>query len=285
MPTSRFEPPTPTPGESPHGTDAQISGATPDDPSLCEAACRRIAHLADRVGERDLPRVNVDIQAIVARALRALPRIKSMRAEAVRQLPLHDLTLFDAFEDIVLALGCTDTEVRASPKGHRATTTAARALQLKRAQLQDVALGLARFGLLDEAPRSPRKLAGYRRLVADLSHLVPLLRRNWDKVAGKVPFTLDDLDEVDREVIALTRTLVVDERRVAPSRNVISRRRQIYALFRDAVADLRRIATYLYGDKGANAIIPAFANVANPAARKRKSTPRRTVPTEPTSNG
>lgn len=240
--------------------------------SLGEAAFQRIAHLAALVEERDLSRINVDIQAVVMIAVGALPRIKSMRPEAVRQLPLHDLTLLDAFEDIVVALGAADSEMRASPKGRRVAKDAAKALRVKRTQLHDVAWGLYRCGLLDQQPpKSLGKLPGYRRLVSDIGLLVQLLRRNWDNLIGKVPVTLHDLVQIDREVLAFTQALSLDGRSVKP-RDLVIRRRQLYALFRRAVADLRRIANYLYGDD-AGSVIPVFANVAKTPSRKRAVNP------------
>lgn len=244
--------------------------AAPDliEPWLGEAAFQRVASLVDTIVEEEVPRINVDLTAVVVSARGALPKIKELRPEILKQLPHYELTLFDAFEDIVAALGYVDSALRASSEDRKEVTAQAEALDAKRTQLHETAVALSRFGLVDEKPlQSIKRELGYKPLISDVATLVQLLRQNWSKIEGKLPFTLKELNAIDREAVSLSTALGFKERNPEMPRETARRRRQVYGLFRQAVAHIRRAVTYLYGEEEVNEIVPTFANAPGRASK------------------
>jgi hypothetical protein len=265
------------------------TGPNSIEPWVGEAALRRTMPLVLTIAnnEDDLPRINVDITTVVVSARGALPRIMALRPELIRQTPLYDFTLFDAFEDTITALGHTDSAVRAASKDREEITAQAEALDVKRIQLLETAVALSGFGLVDEKPlETIRKETGYRPLVSDVSTLVQLLRQNWPKIEGKVPYTLKALNAIDHEVLILSAALGLKERNREAPQEVALLRRQVYAVFRKSVASIRRAVTFLVGEDEVNNIVPTFANSpgkgARAAAAEEKSAPEESASDQPT---
>jgi hypothetical protein len=265
------------------------SDPNPIEPWVGDAAVRRTMPLVFTIlqHDNDLPRINVDVTSVVVSARGALPQIMALRSEIIRQMPLYDLTLFDAFEDTITALGHTDAAVRAASKDREEITAKAEALDLKRIQLLETAVALSRFGLVDETPlETIRKETGYRPLVSDVGTLVQLLRQNWTKIEGKVPYTLKDLNAIDHEVLTLSTALGLKERNPEAPQEVALLRRQVYAVFRKSVASIRRAVTFLVGEDEVNNIVPTFANSpgkgARAAAAEEKSAPEESASDQPT---
>jgi hypothetical protein len=228
-----------------------------------EGACRRIKPLADAIPEEELPRINANLNVMTITAWGAMPRIKAMRPLIVTNMPKHDLTLFDAFEDIVLALSYTDAVVRASTEDRRELKAQAETVEEYRRVLFDVGTGLARVKLIDGKPLTQiNKEAGYKPLVRDMVTLVQLFRQNWMKIGGKVPLTLLDLDKFDRDAIALGTAIGLKEQSPEGPREVSLQRQRVYTLFRRAIVDIRKAAIYLYGEHGVDQVVPPFANVS-----------------------
>jgi hypothetical protein len=225
------------------------------------AAYRRIAKLAEAVREDDLLRINVELNVVSTTALGALPRIKALRPECVRRLPQHDMTLFDAFEDIVLSLDYTDAAVRASVDQKRQLSVQADALDAVRTQLHNFSTGMAGYGLLPTEPLADiKKEFGYKPMLRDISTLVELLTKNWAKVGGKAPFDLDQLAKISQDVLALRTAIGLKEQSPDGPRDELMRRRRVFTLFRLAIADIRKIAIYLHGEDAVGDIVPAFFN-------------------------
>jgi hypothetical protein len=232
------------------------------EPTVGEAALARIAHLLETTVDEDaLPRINTSVRSAGITALGACPRIIAMRADAVRRIPTHDLVYLDFFEDILLALLHTDTAVLMSTEEKKELTMQAEVLYGKRDQYSSLAHGFVRFGLMDPQPLAiVGKEGGYKALARDISILVAAFRHNWAKVGKGVPFTLQDLAQLDREATELNVAIGLKEQSPEAPREVNLLRRRVYALFRKAVEDLRRLAIYLYGEDAVDDIIPGFSN-------------------------
>jgi len=106
--------------------------------TLGAAAYARIAHLANAIPEAELQRVNADLNALSVTGIGAWPKIKSARADVLRKNPTHDMTLFDAFEDIVISLGHVEAQVDATEEENRVLAGLADAIKLQLNDLKDL---------------------------------------------------------------------------------------------------------------------------------------------------
>ncbi len=210
-----------------------------------------------------LPRLNTSVRSAAITGLGALQRILAIRPDAVTTAPNHDLIYLDAFEDVLLALLHTDTAVQMSSEDRKALAARAEPLFAKRDQYVGLAQGLARFGQMDARQlEAIGKEPGYKALGRDLSILVAAFRQNWNKVGKGMPFTLQDLAQLDRDATALNVAIGEKEQNPDAPREVTLMRRRVFTLFRLAVADIRRLAIYLYGEDAVDEIIPSFSNFA-----------------------
>jgi hypothetical protein len=244
-------------------TDA-LTGTLAVEPDMGEAAVARLQPLLDAIGDDEVvPRLNTSARNVAITALGAQPRILAMRPDAVRMLPNHDLIYIDCFEDLLLALLHSDTAVQMSAEDRKELAEKAVGFYAKRDQFGGLAHGFARFGQIDPAQiEVVGKEPGYRALARDLSILAKVFRQNWSKFGSGLPFTLQEVAQLDRDSLVLNALIGAKEQTTEAPREVNVLRRRIYTLFRMAIADLRRLAIYLYGEDAVDSIIPGFSNFA-----------------------
>lgn len=245
-----------------HAALSALTGTINVEPDMGEAAVARLQPYLDAIAEDDVvARLNTSARNVAITALGAYPRILAMRADAARRLPNHDLVYIDCFEDLVLALLHSDTAVQMSAEDKKELTEKAMGFYAKRDQFGGLAHGFARFGQIDAAQiEVVGREGGYKALARDLSILAKVFRQNWSKFGNSLPFTLQDVAQLDRDSLLINALLGAKEQTTDAPREVNVLRRRIYTLFRMAVADLRRLATYLYGEDAVDSIIPGFSN-------------------------
>lgn len=243
-----------------------LTGTLNVEPDMGEAAVGRLQPLLDAITEGDvLPRLNTSARNVAITALGVHPRILAMRADAARMLPNHNLVYIDCFEDILLALLHSDTAVQMSSEDKKELAEKAVGFYAKRDKYNNLARGFAEFGQIDPAQiEVVGKEGGYKALARDLSILAKVYRQNWPKLGSSLPFSLQDVAQLDRDSLLVNTLLGAKEQSPEAPREVNVLRRRIYTLFRMAIADLRRVAIYLYGEEAVDAIIPGFSNFTKP---------------------
>jgi hypothetical protein len=258
-------------------TAASSDAASPDTATFeawvspGEAAFRRIASLSDSIPESEQERINVVATMVSTTALGAAPRIKAMRAEFVRRVPNHDMTLFDAYEDSALAFEYTDVKVRATKQEKMRLTGRAEALTAVRDRLYEFVEGIAGYGLVNQAALSEvKKEFGYKPMLRDVSTLLEIMGQNWQEVRHTAPFSLEEMSKIAAEVLSLRTALGLQEQAPEGPRQEIVRRRQVYTLFRRCVAEARKVGIYLYGEDAVGEIVPAFFNPHGKPSRNPK---------------
>lgn len=242
------------------------------EPTTGEAALERVTPLTEAIPENEVvPRLNTNVRNAAITALGAHERIIAIRPDALVHAPHHNLIYLDNFKDITLAMLHTDTAVQMSIEDKKDLAGMAEVLYAKRDQFSSLARGLARFGQLDA-----RQLevvgteAGYKALARDASILVAVFRHNWDRVGKGLPFTQQDLAQLDREATALNVAIGRKEQNADAPREATLQRRRMFTLFRMAVEDIRRLAVYLYGEDAVDQIVPNFSNFAKGSGRSTK---------------
>jgi hypothetical protein len=229
--------------------------------TLGAAALQRILHLADAIPESELQRVNTDLTASSVSARGAWPKIKTARADILRKNPTHDMTLFDAYEDICISLGHVDAQVNATEEENRVLTGQWEAIKAEVIHAKNFLLGLAGYLDINEVPL--RKLGsefGHRATLTDANTVIELLAQNWPKFGETPPFSAERLQEFDAEVAAFGVAVGVKEQNPEGPRVELMRRRRVNTLFRLANASIREAIIYTYGEARVGEFVPSFSN-------------------------
>lgn len=242
--------------------------------TLGAVAHERIAHLADAIAESELQRVNTDLTSMSVTALGAWPKIKSTRGDILRKAPTHDMTLFDAFEDICLSLGHVEAQVNATEEENRVLTGQWDAIKAEVSNVKAFLVGLAKYGDINVVPlRKVGTEFGYRATLDDAATVIEMLVQNWSKFGDKPPFSAERLQEFDREVAAFRVAVGLKEQNPEGPRLELMRRRRVYTLFRLAVTNIREALIYVYGESRVGEYVPAFSNATGKARSGSKDEP------------
>lgn len=231
--------------------------------TLGAAAYQRIAHLADAIPESELQRVNTDLTATSISALGAWPKIKATRADILRKSPTHDMTYFDAYEDISISVGHVDAQVNATEEENRVLTGQWEAIKAEVSNAKSYLLGLAGYGDINAVPL--RKIGtefGYRATLTDANTVIELLAQNWPKFGDNPPFSTERLQEFDAEVAAFAIAVGLKEQNPEGPRIELMRRRRVNTLFRLANTNLKEVLIYTYGEARVGEFIPSFSNAS-----------------------
>ena len=254
------------PDAAPVSPSTEVGSGTATPPvkmprTLGAAAYERISRLADAIAEDDLQRVNTDLTAMSVTALGAWPKIKSARADILRKAPTHDMTLFDAFEDICLSLGHVEAQVNATEEENRVLTGQWDAIKAEVSNVKAFLVGVAKYGDINVVPlRKVGTEFGYRATLDDAATVIEMLVQNWPKFGDKPPFSAERLQEFDREVAAFRVAVGLKEQNPEGPRLELMRRRRVYTLFRLAVANIREVLIYVYGESRVGEFVPSFSN-------------------------
>jgi hypothetical protein len=214
--------------------------------------------------------VNVDVDRAVSTVSRALPRVRAIRAQIVRELPAFDLTNIDKLSLFAEALAEADLLLKVVvPKGDQRHALVPEARRL-RTLLSAVATALDCRGLLRATALQRLKGAnGYINLSHDLQLLASTLRATWSKVEKSCPVPFADLDRAAQLTVAL-RGSAAAEAAVSSLVEAKDLRCRAFTLLVLAYDDVRRAATYLRAHEGdAKSIAPCLY-----PGRPRKRSPR-----------
>lgn len=211
-----------------------------------EAAYAKTTKARAALESTDLVAINLDVQLSVTTVLSALPRMRTLREEIERQLPVFDLAQFDKLETYAEALAYAQTAyLAASEPSEPLPALVSRAIEL-RDQLVADATALARRGLVDAKALSELKGGnGFLNVGSDVGVLVRMLRERWNDIKGKSAIQSEELDEADRLFERIT--LAYAERSQQPVRvaKASDDRTRAYSLLLTTYDQARRAISYV----------------------------------------
>ena len=238
----------------------------------------RIGDELSSMQDSDVAHINLDIPRACARAIGALPALRSLRPSIVEHLPTFDIAAVDRLEDYAHALyyahlGCSPPRA----PGHESQALYQQASELRALLLAQAEL-LAMKGLLDAAKLSEiRSGSGYIDTANDVVALSLQFRQSWSAVQGKCVVTQDDCERADvvgRALLTAMGVRMVRDERLTKE-ETRQRRSRCFTLFVRAYDRCRQAAGYLrwaHGD--ADRLVPPLSTRA-----RRKRAPHEAEPT------
>jgi hypothetical protein len=261
-----------TPNETPNAAPV---------PRLREAY-ERLLPEALAVPDTDLLPINLEVATAVTTVLGAWPQIRTFRG-SVALLPGFDLARFDKIEDYALALGHAQSRHNvAGTSAESLPDLSAAGTALRQLLLTDAA-SLAQRGLVDadrlDELKGPN---GYRNLAFDLDSLATLLRESWEKIAGKTPIVLSELDEAETLADRLLTAVGIRDQAPPSVAETAAIRQRAYTLCLKAYDQARRAIGYLrWQENDLEQIAPSLFT-ARAAGRRKNATQSETAePAEP----
>jgi hypothetical protein len=202
----------------------------------------------------------LDIQAAVRTVLGALPEIKGLRAQLVKELPAFDVAAFDKLEDYALALS------RAHARYQIATTSPDELDEVvveaskARERLIAAARGLVLFGLFDSRKLEQLKHGnGHSNVAEDLQALSAAFEENWAALEGKTPLTLESVKGASRLGLRVTRLVGLREQGTPEQAEATDLRRRAFTLLLRTYEDVRAAVRFLRRrEDDADSIVPTL---------------------------
>lgn len=261
--------------------------AAPPSESDGYEAFRRIEPEIAALPEIEVRRVTGEIPRCVAIALGAMPALRVLRVDIVRELPNHPIDQLDKLPEYALA--SYYTHFMATPAGR--TIAGLQSLLAEAAPLRERLLvgagALAHVGVFDaEKIAEIRSGSGHLDTANDLVALSLVFRVAWPMVHDKTPVTQAECERADR----LGRELVTAVgARMQPSAEPGSidrhadHRARAFTLFTRAYESCRQAVSYLRWNRGdADLLVPSL--FTRPRSRKA-SAPAETAPDANGANG
>jgi hypothetical protein len=226
----------------------------PSSPSAALAAYGRVEPKLIALAPEDLVTVYIEVPKAVSAVLGALPHLRELREEIVRDLPNHPIETLDELEDYALAAWYADLlyTTPASELDVKKLTEEASGL---RESLLVAAEALAHRNLLDKQRIIEiRKGKGHADLAGDLVSLAEVFRGAWDKVRAKTAVEDAELDRASDVGVRLLAALAAKPGKgsaAAPKiTDAADRRARAIALVAKAYEECRRAVAYLRWHEG-----------------------------------
>jgi hypothetical protein len=222
----------------------------PDSEAQFHLAFARMEQKIRAVPESDFRTMNLDVTAIVAQVLGAVPKILKHRS-ILALMPTFDISQVDHLQDYALALGSCHADYRAAAEPSDDVPRLVQEQRQLREQLHADAAALANRGQLD-AERVARLQGGnaYRMVAFDVLGLVQLFLENWNELAGKTALTVADLEQARAGASQLIHALGRRKQLDSAVTDVSHVRRQAYALLVLAYSDVRRALDFTRREVG-----------------------------------
>lgn len=234
----------------------------PSSPAAALAAYGRVEPKLLELGPDDLVTVYVEVPRAVSSVLSALPHLRELRDEIVRDLPNHPIAMLDELEDYVLAAWYADLlySTPASELDTKKLTEEAGAL---REALLVAAEALGHRNLLDKQRVADiRKGKGHADLASDLIALAELFRSSWDKVRAKTAVEDEELERAADLGVRLLAALAAKPGKGSSAPKITDagdRRARAISLVAKAYEECRRAVAYLrWHDGGDGDLAPSL---------------------------
>lgn len=215
-----------------------------------KAAFERVKPELEGISLGELHVINLDVPTVVARVLKAVPAIHALRAEFTT-LPGVNMEGFDKLRDYAHALAYAHTRyLEATTRSARVSKVAGELVAVREA-LQWDALTLAKRNILDRTILTNlRRGNGYRNAAFEVSGLADLFRKNWSRIQGKSPVTLEELTRADSLATELVTALGEREQAPCASNEAVVIRQRAYTVLMRAYGEVRRGVEFLRWGRG-----------------------------------
>jgi hypothetical protein len=224
-----------------------------------EAAFERVKPELDRISLSELQVINLDVPNVVARVLEAVPAIHALRAEFAT-LPGVNMEGFDKLPDYAHALAHAHMSyIEATTRSERVSKVAGELVAVREALRWD-ALTLAKRNILDQTTvTNLRRGNGYRSAAFEVNGLVDLFRKNWSRIQGKSPVTLEELTRADSLAAELAKAIGARDQAQCASNEAVVIRQRAYTVLVRAYREVRRGVEFLRWRRGdAGEIAPSL---------------------------
>ncbi|MGK3994066.1 hypothetical protein [Sorangium sp. So ce1024] len=235
----------------------------PSSPAAALAAYGRVEPKLLALGPEDLVTVYVEVPRAVSSVLSALPHLRELREEIVRDLPNHPIEMLDELEDYALAAWYADL-LYSTPANELDTKKLTDEAGTLREGLLVAAEALAYRDLLDKQRVADiRKGKGHMDLASDLIALAELFRGSWDKVRAKTAVEDQELERAADLGVRLLAALASKPGKgssAAPKiTDAADRRARAISLVAKAYEECRRAVAYLrWHDGGDGELAPSL---------------------------
>jgi hypothetical protein len=226
----------------------------PASPAAALAAYGRIEPKLVALSPDELVTVYIEVPKALSQVWSALPYLRELREEIVRDLPNHPVEMLDELEDYVLAAWYADLlySTPASDLDLKKLTEEATTL---RESLLVAAEALAHRSLLDpKRVGEIRKGKGPADLAGDLVTLAEIFRGSWDKVRSKTAVEENELDRAADIGVRLLVAVAAKPGKGASAAPKITdapdRRARAISLLAKAYEECRRAVAYLRWHEG-----------------------------------
>ncbi|WP_437538281.1 hypothetical protein WME79_20115 [Sorangium sp. So ce726] len=226
----------------------------PSSPAAALAAYARVEPKLLELGPDDLVTVYVEVPRAVSSVLSALPHLRELRDEIVRDLPNHPIAMLDELEDYVLAAWYADL-LYSTPASELDTKKLTEEAGTLREALLVAAEALGHRNLLDKQRVADiRKGKGHADLASDLIALAELFRGSWDKVRAKTAVEDEELERAADLGVRLLAALAAKPGKGSSAAPKITdagdRRARAISLVAKAYEECRRAVAYLRWHEG-----------------------------------
>jgi hypothetical protein len=197
------------------------------------------------ITEADYAPLNVDITASCTAILVRVPKILSLRAQVVLELPVFDISHFDTLEvKTQAAIQTQFNHLLASAAPGEIPEYDAKLNRYRTLFLSDINT-LAMRGMIDNSKLGDLKSPnGYKNLAESVSALASHIRRNWSTIQSRAAVTQEELADAEETAVKMLLAVANQATPLAPTQAAVERR-QAYTLFIRSYDEVRRVVTYL----------------------------------------
>lgn len=250
-----------------------------DEVLVAEAYERVKGELAGLKAE-DVQTPTLDIQAAVRTVLGALPEIRALRAQLVKELPAFDVAAFDKLEDYALALSRAHARYQIATTSPNELDEVIVEASKARERLIAAARGLVLFGLFDSRKLEQLKHGnGHNNVAEDLQALSAAFEENWAQLEGKTPLTLESVKGASRLGLRFTRLVGLKEQGTPEQAEATDLRRRAFTLLLRTYEDVRAAVRFLRRrEDDAESIVPTlYVKVRRAGGKDETQVPEGTV--------
>ena len=224
---------------------SQPSNTIPDSSTDFSLALQTVRPQLSAITESEYAPLNVDITASCTAILVHVPKMMSLRAQVVLELPLFDISHFDTLElKTQAAIQSQFNHLLASAAPGDIPGYETKLNRYRTLFLSDVNT-LAIRGLIDNSKLGDLKSPnGYKNLAESVSALAAHIRRNWSTIQSRAAVTAEELADAEETAVKMLLAVANQAAPLPPTQAAVERR-QAYTLFVRSYDEVRRVVTYL----------------------------------------
>ena len=240
--------------------EALVTKNNVNDETLFEESYKRLEPEFQALSTDECSQINLEIPSAVSTTLGAIPEIRALRDDIVKEMPGFNIVRFDKLEDYAMALSHANTQhMIATQPPDDLQAIYQEGVSLRETLYADVAT-LIRRGLINEATIKDLKGPnGYKNVATDLQILASLLKDNWSQIEGKCAVQMAELEHALKLAARILRVVGLREQGPAIIAATADMRLRAFTLFTRAYDDARRAVIFLRWHEGdADSIAPSL---------------------------